>query len=246
MAGGLMTVLVMTASSLEAQTYKAHPQGAVFKQNPQTTAPNSSMRTGAVPTQAVPLQAVPAQVVPTQVVPTQVAPAQTGANPAEATSALSESDSRWGVGYSYPFVSSTSLPSISLRMWQNQRFGLMGAFGLDTFETYSQLSIMGKVYCILLREEQMNFFANAAVGWLRGVRKTQSETEASASKRSSHTFELGLNLGVEYFLIGNLKSLQSALAVHFESGLSLISTPKNLRFKTVALTPFKAGFTFYF
>ena len=222
----------------QAQTYKSHPQSGVFKQNPSLS--------GGVSSSAVPSGAG------TSSAGHQRRDARTGAVPSQSYGSRL-SDARWGVGYSYPFVSATSLPSITLRMWQNQSFGVLGAFGLDTFENYSQLSVMGKIYYILLRESKMHFFANVAVGWLRGVRKLKAAAstegdEASQAERktSSHTFELGANLGVEYFLFGDLKGLQSALAVQFETGLSLISSSQALRFKTVALTPFQAGFTFYF
>lgn len=136
--------------------------------------------------------------------------------------------SRLGVGIKNN--TSQDLPSLAAAYWPNADVGLTGGIGMDTRKDNSSMNINAGVRRVLFKEENMNFYFGGQLAMVN--------YEVAAVKESG--FELNAVGGAEFFLPG----LES-LAFSFEGGVGVASL-KNVRFRTIADHPFRAGLLFYF
>lgn len=139
--------------------------------------------------------------------------------------------SRLGIGISDQLGTNESLPSIAIRYWPNAQIGFAGSLGVDTKKDYSRFGIQGKIMKNIFPEEHMNFYAAAAASLI---------SEEAAGKNSSG-FSLAGMVGAEFFFQG----LEN-LGFSFEGGVGITSISNQVRFRTIADHPLKAGLTFYF
>lgn len=136
--------------------------------------------------------------------------------------------SRLGIGIKNN--SSEDVPAVSVVYYPNHDFGITGGIGLDTKKDQSKFVVNGGVRKILFKENQLNFYFGGQLGLVN--------YEGGGEKQNG--FELNAIFGAEFFLPG----LES-LGFSFEGGAG-ISSLKDVRFRTIADSPFRAGMTFYF
>ena len=139
--------------------------------------------------------------------------------------------SRLGMGISDQLGMSDSLPSVAIRYWPNSQVGFAGALGVDTLKNNSRFGLQGKLMKNIFPEEHMNFYAAAAAALI--------SEEVSGSNNSG--FSLAGVIGAEFFFHG----LEN-LGFSFEGGFGITSISSQVRFRTIADHPLKAGLTFYF
>jgi hypothetical protein len=136
---------------------------------------------------------------------------------------------RRGVGPKLPF--STGLAGIAMHYYPNPDYAVTGAFGINTVQNYSQFGLQGGIRRILFEEKNMNFFVGGALGLI--------SQETAGNNQSG--FEMMVTSGGEFFLQG----LEN-LGINFEFGFGVASMKSTNSFYTVANSPVKAGFIFYF
>lgn len=139
-----------------------------------------------------------------------------------------ELGSRLGIGVKNN--TSQDLPALAAVYWPNSDFGLTGGVGLDTQKDFSKFTFNAGVRRILFREDQMNFYFGGQLGMVN--------YETAGVKESG--FELSAVYGAEFFFQG-----LDSLAFTFEGGVGVASV-KDVRFRTMADSPFRAGIVFYF
>lgn len=139
--------------------------------------------------------------------------------------------SRLGVGYANQFGLESELPSLAMRYYPNQDYGLMGALGVDTQKGASRFGFQAKILKIVFKEDNMNFYTGAGAGIVS--RELNNKTDSG--------FDLSGFLGGEFFLAG----LEN-LGINFEAGVGVTSVSSEVRFRTIADHPLRAGFFFYF
>lgn len=102
--------------------------------------------------------------------------------------------------------------------------------GVDTQEDQSKFAFNAALRRIVFKEDNMNFYLGGELGLVNyeDVNETQSG------------FELNALFGAEFFFTG-----LDSLAFTFEGGVGILSTD-NVRFRTIADSPFSAGIIFYF
>jgi hypothetical protein len=137
---------------------------------------------------------------------------------------------RLGVGYSDQWGLNNSMPSISVRYYPNQQYGLQASVGVDTQQDSERFGVSAKFIKIVFREDNMNFYVAAGGGL---VSQQQGSTNSG--------FDAAAVFGGEFFLPG----LES-LGFNFEGGFGVTSISSNIRFRTVGDSPLKAGIFFYF
>lgn len=125
---------------------------------------------------------------------------------------------------------SFDLPALAAVYYPNQDLGVTGGVGIDTQKNESRLTLNAGIRRILFRESNMNFYFGGQAGLIN--------YETLGKKESG--FELNALFGGEFFLSG----LES-LAFTFEGGVGVASL-ENVRFRTLADNPFRAGIIFYF
>lgn len=136
--------------------------------------------------------------------------------------------SRLGVGIKNN--SSEDVPAVAVIYYPNHDFAVTGGVGLDTKKDQSKFVVNGGVRKILFKENQLNFYFGGQLGMVN--------YESAGTKENG--FELNALFGAEFFLTG----LES-LGFSFEGGAG-ISSLKDVRFRTIADSPVRAGITFYF
>lgn len=141
-----------------------------------------------------------------------------------------ELTSRLGVGYSNNF-GAMELPSLAVRYFPNEVYGLMGSLGIDTEEDEGKFGAMLRVMRIVFREPNMNFFVSGGGGIVSRELAGDNDTG----------FEAMATFGGEFFLPG----LES-LSFTFEAGLGVTSISDEVRFRTVGDHPLRGGILFYF
>lgn len=137
---------------------------------------------------------------------------------------------RLGVGYSNQFGSPYSMPSISVRYYPNQQYGLQASVGVDTQQDQNEFGVAAKFIKIVFREDNMNFYV-AAGGGLLSVQEGSTSTGIDAAAV----------FGGEFFLPG-----LDSLGFSFEGGVGVTSVQSNIRFRTMGDSPLTAGMFFYF
>lgn len=136
--------------------------------------------------------------------------------------------SRLGVGYRNTY--SVDIPSIAATYYPSSEFGVLGAIGIDTEKDAARSVFMGGLRRIVFKEEQMNFYMGGHLAMLS--QELLGETNSG--------FEISGVIGGEFFFQG-----LDSLGLNFETGVAM-SNVKKVRFRTLADSPIRAGFTFYF
>ena len=136
--------------------------------------------------------------------------------------------SRLGVGIKDN--TSQSLPALAAVYWPNNDFGIVGGVGVDTRKENSMFTFNAGLRRVIFRESQMNFYFGGQLGLVN--------YETAGDKQSG--FELNAIFGGEFFLTG-----LDSLALTFEGGVGVASL-KDVRFRTIADHPLRAGIIFYF
>jgi len=137
-------------------------------------------------------------------------------------------ESRLGIGIKNN--NSQELPALAAVYYPNKEIGLTGGLGIDTKKDSSRFALNAGIRKIIFRENQMNFYFGGQVGI--------ANYENAGVKENG--FELSAVFGAEFF-IGGLDSL----AFTFEGGAGMASL-KEVRFRTIADHPMRAGMIFYF
>jgi len=140
-----------------------------------------------------------------------------------------ELTNRLGVGYQNQF--SIDLPGIAARYYPNPDLGVSAALGIDTEADASKFGLMAKVFRIIFKENNLNFYLGA------GAALVSQEVLG----KSDSGFELNGFAGVEFFVAG----LES-LGFIFEAGIGIASIDSGVRFRTFGDHPIKGGIMFYF
>ncbi len=138
---------------------------------------------------------------------------------------------RLGVGYTNQSGITESMPSISVRYFPNQTYGLQGSVGVDTEKDHNRFGASAKFIKLVFREDNMNFYVAALGGVV-----SQEKNAATSSG-----FDVAAMFGGEFFLPG----LES-LGFCFEAGVGATSISSDMRFRTMADSPLTAGMFFYF
>lgn len=125
---------------------------------------------------------------------------------------------------------SEEVPSVAVVFFPNNDFAITGGMGIDTQKNQSKFAFTGGVRKILFRENQMNFYFGGQMGIVN--------FENAGDKQNG--FELNALFGGEFFFTG----LES-LGFSFEGGAGIASL-KEVRFRTIADSPLRAGIVFYF
>lgn len=136
--------------------------------------------------------------------------------------------SRLGVGIKNN--SAEDVPAVAVIYYPNQDFAITGGLGLDTKKDQSKFVVSGGVRKILFKENQLNFYFGGQLAMVN--------YEAGGVKENG--FELNAIFGAEFFFTG-----LDSLGFSFEGGAG-ISSLKDVRFRTIADSPVRAGITFYF
>ncbi|UXR63724.1 organic solvent tolerance protein [Bdellovibrio bacteriovorus] len=139
-----------------------------------------------------------------------------------------ELTNRLGVGVKSH--SALNLPQLAATYYFAPDMALAGGLGVDTQKDYSKFAFNAGIRRVVFKEDNMNFYMGGSVGVLN--------EEIAGNKESG--FELNALFGGEFFFTG-----LDSLAFTFEGGVGVVSMD-NVRFRTIADSPFSAGIIFYF
>ena len=126
---------------------------------------------------------------------------------------------------------SEHLPSIAAVYFFASDLAFTGGVGLDTQKNYSKFQLHGGVRKTVFTEANLNFYTGAQLCVV-------NYEDPVSGKQSG--FELLGVFGTEFFFAG-LENVGFA----FEGGFGVASL-KDVRFRTIADDPFRAGLVFYF
>lgn len=126
--------------------------------------------------------------------------------------------------------SSVGTPMVAAVYYTSNDIGFTGGLGIDTLKDNSKLVLSVGARRNLFFEQQMNFYFGGNLAMVNN--------EVATVKQSG--WELSAIFGAEFFFTG----LEN-LALTFEGGVGVVSLDQ-VRFVTIADSPFKAGFIFYF
>jgi hypothetical protein len=138
---------------------------------------------------------------------------------------------RLGVGYANQFGLNEDLPSLALRYYPNQEYGLMAALGVDTTKDNARFGFQAKIMKTVFREDNLNFYTGAGAGIIS--RQENAKTDSG--------FDLSGFVGTEFFF-GGLENL----GFNMEAGVGVTSVSSEVRFRTIGDHPLRAGIFFYF
>jgi hypothetical protein len=141
--------------------------------------------------------------------------------------------SRLGLGMSNQF--SMDLPSLNMNYYPNSKVMLGGSIGVDTQEDNAKFGFMAKIHRVIFEENQMNFYMGAHAGLI------SQDVDSGTSVKNESGFELHAILGGEFFFTG-----LDSLGFSFETGIGVTSMSSEVRFRTIADSPMRAGINFYF
>lgn len=136
--------------------------------------------------------------------------------------------SRLGVGIKNN--TSFDLPSLAAVYYPSADIGITGGLGIDTQKDNSKMTLNVGVRRILFREDHSNFYFGGQAALIND--------EVAGDKQSG--FELNALFGAEFFFTG-----LDSLGFSFEGGVGVASL-EEVRFRTFADHPFRAGIIFYF
>ena len=137
---------------------------------------------------------------------------------------------RLGVGYADQF--STNVPSLAVRYYPEANLAVGAELGVDTEQGNSQFGFEVNVHRIVFTEPNLNFYMGSSVGLI--------STQANSSTTQSG-FELSAYVGTEFFLAG-----LPNLGFSMEAGVGVTSISSQVRVRTIADSPLRAGIIFYF
>lgn len=126
---------------------------------------------------------------------------------------------------------SENLPSIASVYFFAPDLAFTGGLGIDTQKNYSKFQLHAGVRKVVFAENNLNFYTGAQIGVV-------NYEDPVVGKQSG--FELLGVFGTEFFFSG----LEN-LGFTFEGGFGVASL-KDVRFRTIADNPFRAGLVFYF
>ncbi|WP_413294080.1 organic solvent tolerance protein [Bdellovibrio sp. HCB185ZH] len=132
--------------------------------------------------------------------------------------------------------STLDLPELAVVYNPSTELQISGGLGIDTEKDKSKFAATAGVRRIVFKEQNMNFYMGGTLGLVNW--EEFNTTTAKNEKQSG--FELDAVFGGEFFFSG----LES-LGFTFEGGVGVISAD-NVRFRTIADSPFRAGIIFYF
>ncbi len=136
---------------------------------------------------------------------------------------------RLGIGYKNQ--SDTDTPGVAVQYYPGADLGVSGTLGIDTKKDNSSFNATAKMYRIIFKEDNLNFYMGAGAGLV------SEETNGS----SDSGFQLMAYGGAEFFFAG----LEN-LGFSFEAGAAITSLSSGVRFRTYGDSPLRAGITFYF
>lgn len=142
---------------------------------------------------------------------------------------------RLGVGFSDQFGTSSSLPSLAMRYYPSQDLAVGASLGVDTEKDASQFGFSAKIMRIIFQEDHLNFYLGASGGLV------SQEVERSGTVENDSGFDLTGFAGSEFFIPGI-----ESVGWSFEMGVGITSISSQVRFRTIADHPFRAGMVFYF
>jgi hypothetical protein len=122
------------------------------------------------------------------------------------------------------------MPSLSVRYYPNQQYGVQASLGVDTQKDSNRFGLSTKFIKIVFREDNMNFYIAAAGGVV-----SQQQGSTSTGFDGAGVF------GGEFFLPG-----LDSLGFSFEAGFGVTSIASGVRFRTIGDSPLRAGMFFYF
>lgn len=125
---------------------------------------------------------------------------------------------------------SLNLPELAVVYNPMNDLVIVGALGIDTKKDASKFAANGGVRRIVFKEDHMNFYMGGTFGFIN--------YETTSEKQSG--IELDALFGGEFFFAG-----LDSLGFTFEGGVGVLSTD-NVRFRTIADSPLRAGIIFYF
>ncbi len=139
-------------------------------------------------------------------------------------------DMRQRLGLGIKNNSSFDLPALAAVYYAANEVAFTGGLGMDTQKENSKFSLSGGARRIVFFEEHMNFYFGGSIALIN--------LETNGDKQNG--WELNALFGTEFFLPG----LEN-LALTFEGGAGVVSM-REVRFRTIADHPFRAGLLFYF
>ena len=126
---------------------------------------------------------------------------------------------------------SENLPSLAAVYFPAHDIAVSAGLGIDTKKDNSKLQIHAGIRKIIFAENNLNFYTGAQLGL------ANFETPVDGKQSG---FEILGVFGVEFFFQG-----LDNLGFTFEAGLGVVSL-KEVRFRTLADDPTRAGIVFYF
>ena len=144
---------------------------------------------------------------------------------------------RLGIGFSDQFGLAGDMPGIAARYYPTSDIGVSGVIGVDTKKDASQFGFLAKVFKIIFKEDNLNFYLGAGLGLV----SQQSLNSTTNQTRNDSGFIADGFFGTEFFFSG----LEN-LGFCFEAGLGVTSISSQVRFRTLGDSPVRAGITFYF
>ncbi|WP_413581430.1 organic solvent tolerance protein [Bdellovibrio sp. HCB288] len=127
------------------------------------------------------------------------------------------------------------LPELAVVYNPSSEIQVTGGLGIDTQKDKSKFAAIAGVRRIVFKEQNMNFYMGGTLGLVNW-----EELNDAGTREKQSGFELDAVFGGEFFFSG----LES-LGFTFEGGVGVISAD-NVRFRTIADSPFRAGIIFYF
>ncbi|MDG0818285.1 organic solvent tolerance protein [Bdellovibrio svalbardensis] len=126
------------------------------------------------------------------------------------------------------------LPELAVVYNPTRDIAVTGGLGIDTKKDASKFAANAGVRRIVFKEDNMNFYMGGTFGFVN------YEVSGATSTTKESGIELDAVFGGEFFLPG-----LDSLGFTFEGGAGVIST-SNVRFRTIADSPLRAGIIFYF
>ncbi len=139
-------------------------------------------------------------------------------------------DMRQRLGLGIKNNNSFDLPALAGVYYAASEVAITGGLGMDTQKDNSKFALTGGVRRMIFFEEHMNFYFGGSLSLVN--------IETNADKQNG--WELNALFGTEFYLAG----LEN-LALTFEGGAGVVSM-REVRFRTIADHPFRAGILFYF
>lgn len=139
-------------------------------------------------------------------------------------------DMRQRLGLGIKNNNSFDLPALAGVYYAASEVAIVAGLGTDTQKDNSKFALTGGVRRMIFFEEHMNFYFGGNLSLVN--------IETNGEKQNG--WELSALFGTEFYLAG-----LDNLALTFEGGAGVVSM-REVRFRTIADHPFRAGILFYF